>query len=199
MLEPGKRPGECLHQSSQGHSQYSMKAQTIAHVPTLTHANQAAYTVGKLNNVPVRILLDSGASCSVLCAEQTCKSDIKPITSTKLVNANGWDITPCGTTTMTVTLGGFSMEHPFVVVEHLSTPVILGCDYLTNNGFVLNFKQKTFYRAEYPDQPLKLWPAKSASCHVITIVHKQSQLNAKTMIQSQKTCQRTFTPVCYQS
>ena len=55
------------------------------------------------------------------------------------------------------------------MVEHLSMPVILGCDYLTNNGFVLNFKQKTFYRAEYPDQSLKLWPAKSASCHVITI------------------------------
>ena len=38
---------------------------------------------------------------------------------------------------MTVILGDFSAEQSFIVVEHLSTPVILGCDYLTDNGFVL--------------------------------------------------------------
>ena len=41
---------------------------------------------------------------------------------------------------MRVTLGDFSVKESFIVVEHLLTPVILGCDYLTDNGFVLHFK-----------------------------------------------------------
>ena len=65
MPEPGKRPGECLQHSSQRHSPQPVSARTIAHMPTLKHNNKAAYTVGKLNNKTVKMLLDSGASCSV--------------------------------------------------------------------------------------------------------------------------------------
>jgi len=54
-------------------------------------------------------------------------------------------------------------------MENLSIPVILGCDYLVNNGFVLNFKQGIFHRAEYPSQVLQLQPAESTSCQMITI------------------------------
>jgi len=54
-------------------------------------------------------------------------------------------------------------------VEHLSTPVILGYDYLVNNGFVLNFKQGIFHKEEYPSQVLQLQPAESTLCHMINI------------------------------
>ena len=70
---------------------------------------------------------------------------------------------------MTVALGDFSVKQSFLVVEHLSTPVILGCDYLTTNGFILNFKQGTFHRAENPMQKLQLLPAVSTLCHLITM------------------------------
>ena len=70
---------------------------------------------------------------------------------------------------MTVTLGNFSVEQSFIVVENLSTPVILGCDYLTDNGFVLHFKLGIFHRAETPNQKLKLLPAKAIPCHFITV------------------------------
>ena len=89
------------------------------------------------------------------------KSEIRPITTTKLVNADGRSIIPHGAITMTVTLGDFSAKQSFLVLDHLSTPVILGCDYLTTNGFIFNFKQDTFHRAENPTQMLQLLPAES--------------------------------------
>ena len=138
-------------------------------MPTLAHTNRAAYTVGKVNNKTIRILLDSGASCSVIRADYACKSEISPITTTKIVNADGRNIIPHGAITMTVTLGDFSAKQSFLVLDHLSTPVILGCDYLTTNGFILNFQQGTFYRAENPTQMLQLLPAESTSCHLIAM------------------------------
>ena len=48
----------------------------------------------------------------------------------------------------------------------MSTPVILGCDFLTNNGIVLHFKHGTFHRA---DQKLQLLPAEAIPCHLITV------------------------------
>ena len=128
LPEPGKQPGECLRKSSHGHSQHPVGARTLGTCQH-PHTNRAAYTVGKLNNKTIRILLDSGASCSVILADYACKSEIKPIMTTKLVNANGGNIIPHGATTMTVTLGDYSVKQSFLVVEHLSTLVILGCDY----------------------------------------------------------------------
>ena len=139
-------------------------------MPTLTHTNRAAYTIGKLNNKTVKMLLDSGASCSVVLADYACQSEIKPMPSTKLVNADGRNISPLGSITMSVTLGDFSVKQSFIVVEHLSTPVILGCDYLTDNGFVLHFKQGVFHRADNPDQKLQLLPAEAAiPCYLVSI------------------------------
>ena len=133
-----------------------INARTVAHVPTLAHINNTAYAQGQLNTNPVTILLDSGASCSVLSKDHMSPPSIKPIARTKLVNADGRNITPCGTTTLTVTLGTFSTEHLFVVVEHLSVPAILGCDFLREHGFVLNFETGTYYRANTPTQVLPL-------------------------------------------
>ena len=136
-------------------------------MPTLTHTNRAAYTIGKLNNKTVKMLLDSGASCSVVLADYACQSEIKPMPSTKLVNADGRNISPLGSITTSVTLGDFSVKQSFIVVEHLSTPVILGCDYLTDNGFVLHFKQGVFHRTDNPDQKLQLEAA--IPCYLVSI------------------------------
>ena len=91
---PGKQPCECLSKSSQGHSQQPVGVRTLGHMPTLAHTNRAAYTVGKVKNKTIRILLDSGVSCSEILADYACKSEIRPITTTKLVNADGRNIIP---------------------------------------------------------------------------------------------------------
>ena len=70
---------------------------------------------------------------------------------------------------MILTLGDFSVKQSFLVVEHLLTPVILGCDYLTTNGYNLNCKQETFHRAKNPIQKFQLIAAESLSCHLNTM------------------------------
>ena len=95
---------ECPKFSSWRHSQELINARPVAHVPTLAHTNYTAHTHGQLNKNPVTILLDSGASCSVLSKDHMSPPNIKPVARTKLVNADGRIITPYGTTTLTVTL-----------------------------------------------------------------------------------------------
>ena len=156
MLESGKWQGGCPEPSSRGHSLDLHNAQPVAHVPALAHNNYSAFTHGHLNSNPLAILLDSGASCSVLSKDHLSPPNIKPISRTKLVNADGRNITSCGITNVTVTLGPFSTEHSFIAVDHLSVPAILGCDFLREHGFVLNFKSSTFHRADSPHQALPL-------------------------------------------
>ena len=47
-------------------------------------------------------------------------------TSVKLVNADGSDLTPLGTFVMKVGIGYIQGDHPFIVVEQQSVPMILG-------------------------------------------------------------------------
>ena len=103
--------------------------------------------VGKLNNCDTQILLDSGASCSVMQADHTLLADLVKSDTITLINADGSKLTPLGTITAKLDLGIITVDHTLVVVEHLSTPVILGCDFLTTHGVILDFKANTFHIA----------------------------------------------------
>ena len=115
------------------------------------------------------MLLDSGASCSVVSKSCIHSRHIESIQSTRLINADGRDVTTCGVVTMTVELGQFSTNHKFLIVDFLSTPVILGCDCLIKHGYIIDFEQCTFYRTENPDEVLQLQPTQTSSCHMITL------------------------------
>ena len=117
----------------QGEPRRLVSAHTTMHAPhTSTHTyivlatthnpytNRVAHTYGSLNNGTTLILLDSGASCSVISRSHVNHTPIKPTHRVRLVNADGRDITPCGVATVTIGLGKFSAEHKFVVVDHLS-------------------------------------------------------------------------------
>ena len=118
-----------LSPMSRGHSRTPVSAHIIthAHISTMTHptgTNRVAHAYETLDNHRTLMWLDSGASCSV--ASISCIPDmhIEPAHVTKLLNADGRDITPCRVATMTVELGQFLTSHKFVVVDHLSTSVI---------------------------------------------------------------------------
>ena len=79
-------------------------------VPSLTHnkhTNRAAHTEGSLNNHMTLIMLNSRASCSVVSQSLVKHTHIEPIHKTRLVNADGRDIIPCGVASMTISLGSF--------------------------------------------------------------------------------------------
>ena len=150
----------------------SAHATLHARIPTLTHntcINRVAHSYGTLDNRRTLMLLDSGASCSVVSKSCVHSRRIEAIQSTRLINADGRQVTPCGVATMTVELGQFSTNHKFVVVDFLSTPVILGCDFLIKHGYIIDFDQCTFHRTENPDEVLQLQPTQTSSCHMITL------------------------------
>ena len=98
---------------------------------------------GKINNCETQILLDSGASCSVMQADCSLQTDLVKSGTITLINADGRKLTPLGTITVSLDLGIITVDHTLVVVEKLSTPVILGCDFLTTH----DFKANTFHTA----------------------------------------------------
>ena len=57
----------------------------------------------------------------------------------QLVNADGRGLASMGVTTIKVQLNNLEAT-TFVVLERLSAPVILGCDFLTRYGLVLDFE-----------------------------------------------------------
>ena len=93
----------------------------------------------------MEILLDSGASCSVVCRDYVSPDDLEPMGQVKLVNADGRGLTSVGLATMKVGLPNLTTHQTFVVVENLSAPAILGCDFLTRHGLIMDFEKGTFH------------------------------------------------------
>ena len=128
----------------------------MEHVPSISICSDtrlAAYVTGKVNGFDTNMLLDSGASCSVIHSEYVLSREVKPISSTTLTNADGTELSLKGTTTVPVILNSLDTPHPFIVVDHLSAPVILGCDFLSKHGVTLDFREGTFHCGHPKTQP----------------------------------------------
>ena len=125
------------------YSQASIDARHIECVPTLsdTIKSKAAYIQGKVNDHYLDILLDSGASCSVMHDEYVIPTNLDPPQAIRLTNADGREIATLGTTTATVNLGNLEINHKFTVVSELAAPAILGCDFLKKQGIVIDFQK----------------------------------------------------------
>ena len=77
-------------------------------------------------------------------AGHTPQTNLIEPSSITLINADGRKLTPLGTTNAKLDLGIMTVNH---IVEKLSTPVILGCDFLTKHGVILDFNTGTFSTA----------------------------------------------------
>ena len=69
-------------------------------------------------------------------ADPTLLADLVKSDTITLINADGRKLTLLGTTTASLDLGIITVDHTLVVVEHLSTPVILGCDFLITHDVI---------------------------------------------------------------
>ncbi len=134
-----------------GCSRSTLNAREEEHLPAISEVTpqaKSAHAGGIVNGHRVEILLDSGASCSVIRADLVLSHDIVPMRSLTLVNADGHSLTPLGTSVATISMGNFKTEQALVVAKDLSAPVILGCDFLTRNGVVLDFERRTFHSSK---------------------------------------------------
>ena len=128
LLELRKQKRGHPNTLSRGCTLLSVNAHTIGSLPVilqLTDITMAACISGKLNYCTTQILLDSGASCSVIQANHTLQTNLINHCSITLVNADGIHKTPTslGVTTAMLDLGIIAIEHTLVVVEnrqHLS-------------------------------------------------------------------------------
>ena len=115
----------------------------------------ATYVTGNINGFNAKTLLDSGASCSVICSEYFALKDVKPLGSTTLTNADGTELSVKGITTALVILNGLNTPHSSIVMNNLSTPVILGCNIPIKHGMTLDFRSGTFQCNHHSTKPEK--------------------------------------------
>jgi len=96
-------------------------------------------------------------------------TDLHPLHGVQLVNADGRYVLPGGTSVMSVSLGNLQAEHTFLVLDSLSTPVILGCDFLVKHNIVIDFGQAVAYCTTNRGFQLKLHTSTAATCNKLTL------------------------------
>ena len=140
MLESGKWQRGYPNMPSWRHSQSLVSDHNFDCIPAVsqnTNIVKTACAIGKIFNNSVHVLLDSGASHSIIHTSHIPHTNLT-FTHATLLNADGRQLTPLGT--LTTTVGGIlKVSHNFITVKELSVPAILGCDFLTKHGIILNF------------------------------------------------------------
>ena len=118
-------------------------------IPMHSHKNSNSYaieiTIDKRN---YSALIDSGASSSVISHKfknsDPTLSELKTTASdSNLQTANAQTLKTFGSLLIQFSVEKYSLTQPFLVVEGLSTPIILGQDFLLKYGTVINFISKT--------------------------------------------------------
>ena len=87
----------------------------MEYMPAVSEAKgpaRVAYVRGRVNEHCVEMLLDLGASCSVMRKDYVSQQDLEPIGLLKLVNADGRSLNPVGTTSLKVDLGNLMAIRP---------------------------------------------------------------------------------------
>ena len=101
---------------------------------------QGSIITGVVENKVVEIMIDSGSSISLVRGNLI--TGHKPNAAPQgllLVSAAGEPIPVLGQITLPIQLGDVKVDHSFIVVQSLITPVILGIDFMQKHGLVLDF------------------------------------------------------------
>ena len=156
------------------------------YIPTLacSHLRSAvAHVEGKINNHSTLILLDSGASCSVISNKYISVEQLQPAEGIQLINADGRSVLPTGTAKVNVCLGTLHTSHSFMVLNELSSMAILGCDFLTKPNLVIDFSQGVAYSSTTPNFQLKLMHSGDTgnACRMLTLDDEFPQAIPTTM------------------
>ena len=94
---------------------------------------------------------------------------LQPIEGIQLINADGRSVLPSGTAKANVCLGTLYTSHSFMVLNEMSSTVILGCDFLMKYNLVIDFSQGIAYSSKTPTLQLRAqWKQKQYLQHVDT-------------------------------
>ena len=112
----------------------------IVHVATTR--TDAPTMLIEIGDTPVKVMLDSGSSVSLIRTNLVNKIQCSPrITdiSTKLITASGVLLPMRGLITTTVKINNHRVHQDLIVVDSLMAPVILGTDFLSTQKILLDF------------------------------------------------------------
>ena len=108
--------------------------------------NTVLKITGILGHSPVTFLLDSGATISVVRLDALTADFRSQITTSRLttpVGANGSPLDMVGQVKIPVTIGRFSTEQVFTVVNTLTVDCLLGSDFLISHEVLIDYKNGT--------------------------------------------------------
>ena len=102
-----------------------------------------------INNIPLLSLLDTGASCNVMCTKlfHKCFPEGKQIETSdlKFTVANGDKVAPKGKVTIAFTVDKRLCTAIFYIIDTITHPIILGRDFLSKYGATLDFASNTLH------------------------------------------------------
>ena len=93
---------------------------------------------GFMGDSPVEFLIDSGAAVSVVRYETIPHSMVIANSASSAVGANGDSLDVIGCIELTVVLDTLNVKHSFIVVKRLTVECILGIDFLSKYGAVID-------------------------------------------------------------
>jgi hypothetical protein len=106
----------------------------------------AYHVEGFVNNVPVSMVVDTGAAVTLLRKDLWLKTNTNLMSwkGPDLVGANGTSITVCGTVSVVFKIGSCSFSMEAVVSDGLTAEVILGLDFLEEHKCTIAAGHKLF-------------------------------------------------------
>ena len=162
----------------------------------VTGKGTSAVTVeGKVDGYPIRMLVDTGSMVTLLWED--CWREVTSISGKELkqpvrsvVVANGEELDTAGQCEVTMSIGNFSFCYPVLVAKGLIQQCLLGADFLTHNGCVVDLQSGQMSVA---GERVPLWPRQRdlsplENCHVAllenTIVPPLQQVQLLVKVQT---------------
>ena len=127
--------------------------------------------------MPINFLIDSGVAMSVVHYNLVRHLNFMDTTSCA-VGANGSPLDVVGQTTVTITLGSYTVDHNFIVVRNLTVDCLLGADFMKLHAAILNCDHNTLSlgRESKVTIPIALKALSNASRAVDLLVHSPCDL-----------------------
>jgi len=96
--------------------------------------------LGKINDEPTLLLLDTGASVTVIDKKMILLDNIKPVNDIYLETANNSKLNILGSTIIKIQIASLIIHYKAVVVDSLCTPILLGLYFMVKTQTIMNLK-----------------------------------------------------------
>ena len=131
------------------------------------HKSSSTYTNIKINNIQVKAIVDSGAEVTIIALSLVKRLKLavtKTENNTRYVAANNEVLTHTGFTIIDIKIGQWRTKQKAIVVEKLSTELLLGTDWLRQHGVIINYQKEILSCGRFST---KLYTAKIQTNHSI--------------------------------